>query len=127
MYARPIVSLFITGPDAAPIVEHGATFLRVVAPTWVIMASYHMMNGAFYGSGSTRLAMGIGVTTLWGAWAVFAALFVLVFSLGAIGAWYAIALSNVTAALVGAIVFVRGDWLADVISDGSDDTDGTEK
>ncbi|CCQ34412.1 phosphonopyruvate decarboxylase protein [Halorhabdus tiamatea SARL4B] len=117
VYARPIVGLFITGPDAATIVDHGATFLRVVTPTWLAMASYHMMNGAFYGSGSTRLAMGVGVTTLWGARAAFAALFVLVLSLGAIGAWSAIALSNVTAAIVAAIVFFRGDWLADVISD----------
>jgi len=123
-YARPIVSLFVTGPAAAPIVDHGATFLRIVAPTWAIMAVYHMMNGAFYGAGSTRLAMGVGVTALWGVRAVAAVVLVLVVTAGASGAWYAIALSNVTAAVVGTVVFVRGRWLQGVIESDERDGDG---
>jgi putative MATE family efflux protein len=118
-FARPIIGVFIAGPEAGPIITHGAAFLSIVAPTWAIMASYHMMNGAFYGSGSTRMAMGIGVTTLWGVRALIAVLLVLVFNLGATGAWYAIAVSNVTAAVAGAFFFFRGGWLQDVISDGS--------
>lgn len=118
-FARPIVGVFVTGPEADPIISHGATFLRIVAPTWVVMASYHMMNGAFYGSGSTRMAMSIGITTLWGVRALVAVLLVLVVSLGASGAWYAIALSNVTAAITGAIFFFRDDWLEDVLADDS--------
>lgn len=117
-FARPIVSLFVTGPGAEPIVSHGATFLRIVAPTWVVMAVYHMMNGAFYGSGSTRLAMTVGVTTLWGARVAVVLALVVVLGVGAPGAWYAIALSNVTAAAAGTYVFVRGYWLGDV--QGSD-------
>jgi putative MATE family efflux protein len=120
-FARPIVGLFLTGPEAETdaIINHGATFLRIVAPTWIVMVSYHMMNGAFYGSGSTRMAMGIGVTTLWGVRIVGAILAILVFSVGATGAWYAIALSNVTAAIVGAIFFFRGRWLDNVLEDDS--------
>ncbi|MEY7848739.1 MATE family efflux transporter [Natrarchaeobius sp. A-rgal3] len=117
VFARPIVDTFVTGPGAGAIVDHGETFLRIVAPTWAVMAVYHVMNGAFYGSGSTRMAMGIGVTTLWGARAVFAAAFVLAVGLGATGAWYAIALSNVTAALVGAYFFYRGRWLENVLEE----------
>ncbi|WP_114577028.1 MATE family efflux transporter [Saliphagus sp. LR7] len=118
-FARPLVSLFVTGPGAEPIVSHGATFLRIVAPTWAVMAVYHMMNGAFYGAGSTRLAMTVGVTTLWGARAAIALLLVVVLALGAPGAWYAIALSNVTAAVAGTYVFVRGYWLGDVLGPDS--------
>lgn len=40
---------------------------------------------------------------------------VVVLGVGASGAWYAIALSNVTAAVAGAYVFVRGYWLGDVL------------
>jgi len=125
-YADSIVALFVTGPAAGPIVDHGATFLRIVAPTWVIMACYHMMNGAFYGSGSTRMAMAIGVTTLWGVRALVAVLLVLVFSFGAAGAWYAIALSNVTAAVAGAVFFFRDRWLQGVVESGGTDGDGRE-
>ncbi|WP_436927614.1 MATE family efflux transporter [Halosimplex amylolyticum] len=120
-FARPIVGLFITGPEADRIIAYGATFLRIVAPTWVVMASYHMMNGAFYGSGSTRMAMAIGVTALWGVRAVAAVVLVVGFSLGATGAWYAIALSNVTAAIAGAVFFFRSSWLDNVLGDGSAD------
>ena len=122
-FARPIVGVFVVGPAADAIVGHGATFLRIVAPTWVIMASYHMMNGAFYGSGSTRMAMGIGVTTLWGVRALTAISLVLVVGLGASGAWYAIAFSNVTAAITAAFFFFRGRWLQDVLT--HDSTEGT--
>ncbi len=118
-FARSIIGMFIAGPEVDPIISHGATFLRIVAPTWAIMVSYHMMNGAFYGSGSSRIAMGIGVTTLWGVRALTAVLLVLVFSLGATGAWYAIALSNVTAAITGAVFFFRGRWQQDVLGDDS--------
>ena len=41
------------------------------------------------------------------------------FSLGATGAWYAITLSNVTAAIAGAFFFFRGRWLQDVLADDS--------
>ncbi|GAB3687245.1 MATE family efflux transporter [Salinarchaeum chitinilyticum] len=119
VFAEGIVDLFVTGEGSDAVVDHGATFLRFVAPTWAIMAVYHMMNGAFYGSGSTRLAMIVGVTTLWGARAVLAIALVLLLGLGATGAWTAIALSNVTAAIAGAYVFHRGWWLGDVLDDAS--------
>ncbi|WP_415383467.1 MATE family efflux transporter [Halosimplex sp. TS25] len=124
-FARPIVGLFITGPGADRIVDHGATFLRIVAPTWVVMASYHMMNGAFYGAGSTRMAMAIGVTALWGVRAVAAVFLVVAFSSGATGVWSAIALSNVTAAVVGAFWFFRADWTDNVVDDGAIEDTGT--
>ncbi|MGA9401004.1 MATE family efflux transporter, partial [Haladaptatus sp.] len=115
---------FITGAGTDAIIDQSATFLRIVAPTWVIMAAYHMMNGAFYGSGSTRMAMGIAVTSLWGVRAVIAVVAILVFSVGAVGAWYAIALSNVTAAVAGAFFFFRGRWLENVLEDGSTEEAG---
>jgi len=121
-FAEPIVDVFITGEGSDAVVEHGGTFLRIVAPTWAIMAVYHMMNGACYGSGSTRLAMIVGVTTLWGVRALAAIALVLVLGFGATGAWTAIALSNVTAAIAGAYVFSRGWWLGDVLGDSSPST-----
>ncbi|MDS0300194.1 MATE family efflux transporter [Halogeometricum sp. S1BR25-6] len=125
-FAQPIIGVFISGPDAPSIISHGATFLRIVAPTWAIMVSYHMMNGAFYGAGSTRLAMSIGVTTLWGVRAVTALVLVFVLRFGATGAWYAIALSNATAAITGAVVFFRGRWMGNVLADNSTECSATD-
>ena len=124
-FAAQIVDVFITGEGSAAVVDHGATFLRIVAPTWAIMAVYHMMNGAFYGAGSTRLAMSIGVSSLWGVRALAAIVLVLLLGFGATGAWIAIALSNVTAALVGAYWFFDGRWMQDVLGEAATEQDGS--
>lgn len=122
-YAEPIVALFVTGADAPPVVDLGADLLRIVAPTYAIMATFHMMNGAFHGAGSTRLSMGLGLTTLWGFRAAVATTLIVGLGMGAVGAWYGIAASNVVSALAAAVFFYRGRWLDDVIDhdDGEDE------
>jgi len=122
-YAEPIVGLFVTGEEAPPVIALGSDFLRIVAPTYAIMAVFHMMNGAFHGAGSTKLSMGLGLTTLWGFRAGLAALLIVGFDMGATGAWYGIAASNVVSTLVGAVFFYRGRWLGDVLEDDQRESD----
>ncbi|MDS0278866.1 MATE family efflux transporter [Halomicroarcula sp. S1AR25-4] len=123
-FAPAIVGVFITGAGAAAVVDHGTAFLRIVAPTWAVMAVFHMINGAFHGAGSTRLSMGLGLLTLWGFRIVAAAVLVVVVGMGAPGAWYGIAASNVAAAVAGIAFFLRGHWLDDVIEEESGEDDG---
>ena len=123
-FAEPIVGLFVTGEEAPPVIALGSDFLRIVAPTYAIMAVFHMMNGAFHGAGSTKLSMGLGLTTLWGFRAGLAAVLIVGFDMGATGAWYGIAASNVVSTLAGAVFFYRGRWLGDVLAD--EDTESAE-
>lgn len=116
-FARPIVSLFITGEGSAAVVRHGVDFLRTVAPTWILMATFHLMNGGFCGAGLTRLSMVLTISTQWGLRAVIAAVLILGIGLNATGAWYGIALSNVVAVIVGTAVFLWGRWTENIIED----------
>jgi putative MATE family efflux protein len=121
-FARPIMDLFITGEGSAAVIRHGIDYLRIIAPTWVLMTVYHMMNGAFCGAGATRLSMILNISTQWGLSAAIAAVLVLVGGFGATGVWYGIALSNVIAVVVGSAIFVRGHWSRDSLENNADDT-----
>lgn len=80
-------------------------------------ATFHIMNGAFYGAGSTRLSMVLGVGTLWGMRITIAIGLVAIVGFGATGVWYGIALSNVIAAISGGVFFIRGRWSENVLED----------
>lgn len=112
-FARPIVALFVTGPGADAVVRDGAAYLRIVAPTWALMAVFHVVNGALCGAGATRLSMTLTVGAQWGLRAAVAAVLMLGLGLGAAGAWYGITLSNVVAALVGGYVLYSDRWAGD--------------
>jgi len=117
VFAEPIVGVFVTGESADAVVGHGADYLRWVAPTYAVMAIFHMINGALHGAGATRLSMGLGVLTLWGARATIAAVLILIVGMGATGAWIGIAASNVLAAVAGVAVFAWGGWLGAVVDE----------
>jgi Na+-driven multidrug efflux pump len=117
VYADPIVGVFVTGAESGAVVGHGAEYLRWVAPTYAVMAIFHMINGALHGAGATRLSMGLGIFTLWGARAGIAAVLIVVLGMGATGAWIGIAASNVLAALAGVAVFAWGGWLGSVVEE----------
>jgi len=115
LYARPIVGLF-AGTSSGPVADHVVTFIHIVAPTYAVMAVFHMMNGAFHGAGATRLSMVLGLTTLWGFRAALAAILITVVGLGAVGAWYGIAASNVVSTLAATVCFLHGGWLGDSLA-----------
>ena len=115
VYATPLTGIFVTGADANAVVGHGADYLRWVAPTYAIMAIFHMINGGLHGAGATRLSMGLGLFALWGAQTVIAAVLIVGFGMGATGAWIGVAAANVIAALAGTAVFAWGGWLDSVV------------
>ena len=109
-FAHPLINIFVTGTGSAAVVHYGVEYLSIVAPTWAFMAIFHVANGGFCGAGATRLSMVLNIATQWGLRIAVAALFVIGLGFDAIGVWYAIAISNVVAAVVGGAVFLRGHW-----------------
>lgn len=126
-FARPIVSLFITGEGSAAVIRHGTDFLRIVAPTWVFMATFHLMNGGFCGAGLTRLSMVLTILTQWGLRVAIAAVLMVGIGLNATGAWYGIALSNVVAVIVGTAVFLWWHWTGNTLEDGNTHATNTDE
>jgi putative MATE family efflux protein len=116
-YARPIVGAFIRGEGAATVVDIGAEYMLIVAPTFALMGVFHVIKGCFNGAGSTRAAMLFSVTSVWGLQVVPAYVLVRFFDMGTTGAWWAIALMHVGSALLVAAWFQFGAWTDNVVDE----------
>ncbi|MFC4357484.1 MATE family efflux transporter [Halobium salinum] len=115
VFAEPIVSVFITGGDAAAVVAVGVEYLHIIAPTFVFMGAFNVVNGGFRGSGSTRTAMAFSILSLWLFRIPPAFLLVEFFGWGPEAVWYAIAFSNVATLVVAGAWFLRGTWTEGVV------------
>jgi len=116
--AAAIVGIFITGAEAAAVVAAGAEYLRIVGVTYVFLGVFYVIQGAYRGSGSTRLAMIFGIVGLIllripPAYALLAW-----FDMGATGVWYGIAVANVLMVLLSGAYFLRGTWTDGVVDRG---------
>jgi len=119
-YAEPIVSVFIDGEGAAEVVDIGVRFLYIVAPTWGLMGVFHVIKGCFNGAGSTRAAMIFSVTAVWGLQVIPAYVLLAWFDMGTDGAWWAIALMHVGAALLAVTAWFARDTWSDRVVDEED-------
>ncbi|MDR5656999.1 MATE family efflux transporter [Halodesulfurarchaeum sp. HSR-GB] len=113
VFAEPITAAFIPGePDVIAI---GADYLRIIGPTFLFIGVFQVVQGAFRGSGSTRLAMFFAILSLW-VFRLPPAYALLVWAgMGATGVWYAIALSNVLSMVAASLYFLRGTWTENVV------------
>jgi len=123
-YARPIVGAFIQGEGAGQVVDIGAEYMLIVAPTFALMGVFHVIKGAFNGAGSTRAAMVFSMVSVWGMQVVPAYLLVRYFGMGTTGAWWALALMHAGSALLVALWFRYGNWTDNVVEEdeGVDET-----
>ncbi|QIB75701.1 MATE family efflux transporter [Halogeometricum borinquense] len=113
--AATIVSIFITGQEAATVIAIGADYLRVVGVTYVFLGVFYVVQGAYRGSGSTRLAMIFGIIGLIVLRVPPAYALVAWFDMGAMGVWYGIATANVLIVMLSGVYFLRGTWTEGVV------------
>ena len=117
LFARPIVAIFVAGPQAETVIEVGASYLRIIGPTFLFLGVFRVINGAFKGSGNTGTSMGLSILSLWVFRLPVAYALLIRLDMGAIGVWYAIACSNVASAAVAGAWFLRGTWTESVIEE----------
>jgi len=116
--AEPITAVFITGENAAAVVDVGADYIRIVGVTFAFLGVFRVVQGGFRGSGSTRTAMAFSMLALLVFRVPPAYALVAWFDVGASGVWYAIAFSNVAVLLVAGAWFLRGTWTEGVVDPG---------
>ena len=76
---------------------------------------FYVVQGAYRGSGSTRLAMIFGILGLILLRIPPAYALVAWFDMGATGVWYGIAVANVLMVLISGAYFLRGTWTDGVV------------
>ncbi|MFW6004046.1 MAG: MATE family efflux transporter [Halodesulfurarchaeum sp.] len=125
VFAEPITAAFI--PGEPNVIAIGADYLTIIGPTFLFIGVFQVVQGAFRGSGSTRLAMIFAILSLWVFRLPPAYVLLDWFGMGETGVWYAIALSNVLSMLAASLYFLRGTWTETVIEpdDDGDDTGET--
>jgi putative MATE family efflux protein len=118
-FAEPITAVFITGDDAAVVIDVGADYLRIVGPTFLFLGAFRVVQGGFRGSGSTTTAMVLSILSLVAFRVPISYGLVTWGEMGASGVWYGIAASNVLILIVAGAWFLRGTWTESVVDAGS--------
>lgn len=119
VFAEELMAVFISGPDAAPVIEHGANLLRIFGLTFIFIGLFRVVIATYRGSGSARLAMGFALLTLW----VFRVpLAYAGYAVGGdpTGIWWGMAVGNTVGTLVPALYLLRGTWTEGIIDRGED-------
>ncbi len=122
-FAEPITAAFI--PGEPNVIAIGADYLTIIGPTFLFIGVFQIVQGAFRGSGSTRLAMVFAILSLWVFRLPPAYVLLDWFGMGETGVWYAIALSNVLSMLAASLYFLRGTWTDRVIDETGVGTEPT--
>ena len=105
VFTEPIVAIFTTDPA---VVDEGANFLRIVAPTFGLLGVLRAYSGSFRGAGKTFISAviaisALGVVRLPVAW--FGAQ-----EFGPSGIWWSFVVSNAVGATIAFVWYKQGTW-----------------
>jgi putative MATE family efflux protein len=97
-------------PGEPTLIRDASVFAYIYCPFLGLFAVPQVLNGAFRGAGSTRLAMALSLTMLWLFQLPSGLLLAYFTSLGVVGVWWSYPIGNVLATIVCAAWFKWGRW-----------------
>jgi Na+-driven multidrug efflux pump len=97
-------------PGEPALIRDASGFAYIYCPFLGVLALPQVLNGAFRGAGSTRLAMGLSLTMQWLFQLPSALLLASVAGLGVVGLWWSYPIGNALAAALCMAYFIRGRW-----------------
>ncbi|WP_331233382.1 MATE family efflux transporter [Natronorarus salvus] len=119
-FADPIVGVFITGSGAGEVTAIGGEYLRIVSLSFVFLGVFYIVQGAFRGSGSTRVAMTFAIIGFIVLRPLLAYGFAEPLGMDATGVFVGDALTNVVIVLIAGAYLLRGTWTESVIEREAD-------
>lgn len=108
IFAPQILAFFV--PNDPKVIRDGATFIRIMAPSFGLMGVQQSMTGVFNGAGFTLASMLISILNLWIIRFPLAYILSHNTSLGSEGIFWAFPISNVLAASTAFIYYKTGKW-----------------
>lgn len=109
-FGKEVTAFFINEPD---VLAEGYRYFRIVSLSIPFFASFNIFDAALRGSGHTVTSMILNIVRLWGVRLPLIYFFGL--SLGTLGIWYAMLISNIAVAVAAALAISSKRWLKKVI------------
>jgi MATE family, multidrug efflux pump len=106
--ARAIVAFFV--PNDPGVIAAGTEYLRIMALSWGFLGAQFSMTGVLRASGNMMTTMMLTLVSQWVLQFPLAYVLSMHTPLHARGIWWAFPVSNVTIAVITAIVFAGGEW-----------------
>jgi putative MATE family efflux protein len=97
-------------PEGGAAIDESAQFIRIVAVAFPFIGLQQVLTGTLRGAGDTIAPMLLAIISLWILRFPLAYVLSKHTSLGAVGIWWAVALSIIVSAILTGIWFLRGDW-----------------
>lgn len=107
-FARQLVAFFVPGDPA--VIEHGATYVRIMALAWGFLGAQFSLTGVLRASGNMVATMVLTLVSQWGLQFPLAYVLSKHTTLGERGIWWAFPVTNVIIALATLAVYAKGDW-----------------
>ncbi len=108
LFAKQISAMFIPGETEA--IQSSALFIKIMALTFGFIGVQMALNGLFRGSGNTTISMVLSIVSLWILRFPLAYILSQHTPLGEIGLWASFPLTNVLAAIISMVWFMKGTW-----------------
>lgn len=107
-FAETLTRFFV--PNDPQVIQEGAKFIRIMAPSFGLLGVQQVLNGLFNGARFTQASMLISVFSMWVV--RFPVAFILSSKtvLGFEGIWWAFPVSNLIAAIVAFSYYKSGHW-----------------
>ncbi len=112
-FAEPVTAFFV--PNDPQVIQDGALFIKIMAPSFGILGVQQVLNGVFNGASFTQASLLISVFNLWIIRFPLAFLLSENTDLAEVGLWWAFPISNLLGGLVAFIYFKMGYWKARTI------------
>ncbi|MEK6477982.1 MATE family efflux transporter [Catalinimonas sp. 4WD22] len=108
LMAKPLTAFFV--PGETQVIENGALFIKIMAPSFGLLGIQQVINGVFNGAGFTLASLLVSILSLWIIRFPLAYLLSHNTGLSYDGIWWAFPISNLIAAIFAFLWFNRGDW-----------------
>ena len=108
VFAETIVAFFV--PGDLEVIEGGALFIKIMAPSFGLLGVQQVMNGVFNGAGFTKASMMLSVFSLWIIRFPLAFMLSHKTGLGPAGIYLSFPISNLIAAAAGFAYYKLGYW-----------------
>jgi len=113
--AEPIVAAFV--PGEPEVIRLGTHFMHIMAPTFGLFGIQMVVGGALAGAGNTVASMMLSLLAFWVLRFPVAWVLSVPAGLGPDGVFWSFPISNVLAATIALVWFLRGNWIKRVVDE----------